>query len=126
MPASGPSRWLIAGALMVGVFLGSSGCATVVRGTTDNVRIETNPPGANVHLSTGDTGVTPVSFNLPRKHPITVELEKAGFEKVTMTLNPTRSKQGSIATAGNAFIGGAVGSAIDSSTGAALDLQPNP
>ncbi|HEX2099261.1 MAG TPA: PEGA domain-containing protein [Candidatus Synoicihabitans sp.] len=97
-----------------------------MRGTTDLVRIESNPSGAKVRLSTGDSGVTPVSFELPRKNPVTVEFEKEGFERVTMTLSPTRSKRGSIATGGNALIGGAIGGAIDGSTGAALDLQPNP
>ena len=126
MTPTRPLRWLIAGALLVGAALGASGCATLVRGTTDIVRIESNPSGAEVHLSNGDSGITPASFELPRKNPITVEFEKEGFEKVTMTLSPTRSKRGSLAVGGNALVGGAIGGAIDGSTGAALDLQPNP
>jgi hypothetical protein len=101
-------------------------CATVVRGTKQTVRIESNPAGAKVHLSTGVEGVTPVTFELPRKDLVAVDFELDGYESLSVTLVPMRSKSGSIAGAGNALIGGAIGGAIDGGTGATLDLQPNP
>jgi hypothetical protein len=103
-----------------------SSCATVVRGTKQTVRIESNPPGAKIHLSTGGEGVTPATFELPRKDLVVVDFEKEGHESMSVTLVPMRSKSGSIAGAGNALIGGAIGGAIDGGTGATLDLQPNP
>lgn len=119
-------RGLAVGILVIAVALCASGCATVVRGSKDTVRIESNPSGASIHLSTGHSGVTPAMFELPRKNLITVEFEKEGFDKKTVYLYPTRSKKGSIAAGGNALVGGAIGGAIDGSTGAMLDLEPNP
>ena len=103
-----------------------AGCATVVRGTKQTVRIESNPSGAHIRLSTGAEGVTPASFELGRKEPVVVELQKEGFETQTVTLVPMHSKRGIIAGSGNALIGGAIGGAIDGGTGAMLDLEPNP
>ncbi|MEO6004358.1 MAG: hypothetical protein ABIZ04_24835 [Opitutus sp.] len=103
-----------------------SGCATVVRGTKHNVRIESNPVGAHVRLSTGAEGVTPAVFELARKDPVVVEVRMDGYDTVTVTLLPTLSKRGIIAGSGNALIGGAIGGAIDGGSGATLDLQPNP
>lgn len=104
----------------------ASGCATVVRGTKQNVRIESNPAGATIQLSTGARGVTPATFDLPRKDLVVVDFTKEGYEPLSVTMVPMQSKAGTIAGAGNALIGGAIGGAIDGGTGATLDLQPNP
>ena len=102
------------------------GCATVLRGTKDSVRIESDPPGATVILSNGMTGVTPVTLDLPRKTHYQVEFRKEGYKTQYYTIGPMLSKAGHRATAGNALIGGAIGGFIDGSTGAAYDLFPNP
>lgn len=119
-------RGTATGVLTIVAALSVSGCATLVRGSKDTVRIESDPSGASVHLSTGHSGVTPTTLELPRKNVITVDFEKDGFDKKTVYLYPTKSKKGSLATGGNALVGGAIGGAIDGSTGAALDLLPNP
>lgn len=113
-------------ALALGLSAVLTGCATVVRGSKDSVRIESNPSGAQVHLSNGMTGVTPVTFELPRKDSVKVEFQKEGYEPIVRTLTPLRSKNGKLITSGNAIIGGAIGGAIDGSTGAMMDLSPNP
>jgi hypothetical protein len=101
-------------------------CATVVRGTKQSVRIESNPAGAAIHLSTGVDGWTPATVVLPRKDPVVVEFKKEGYESRSVTLVPMRSRNGAIANGGNALVGGIIGGAIDGSTGATLDLEPNP
>ena len=116
----------VAGMVAAFALLLLSGCATVVRGTKQNVRIDSNPAGATIHLSTGHQGVTPATFELPRKDIVTVDFTKDGYEPMSVTMVPMQTKAGSIAGAGNALIGGAIGGAIDGGTGATLDLQPNP
>jgi hypothetical protein len=121
-----PSPYLLSRVVAAALLMLLTSCATVVRGTKHNVRIESNPAGATIHLSTGVKGVTPATFELPRKDPVVVDFQKDGYEPMSVTLVPMRSKSGSIAGAGNALIGGAIGGAIDGGTGATLDLRPNP
>lgn len=114
------------GGLAVFLALLLSGCATVTRGIKDEVRIESVPAGAAVRTSNGLSGRTPVTFALPRKHPVHVELELAGYEKAKAVLTPQTTKAGRVATTGNVLIGGLIGAGIDAGTGARLDLFPNP
>lgn len=51
--------------------LGTPGCATITRGATDQLAVESDPAGAQVTLSNGQEASTPVSFTLPRKDPLT-------------------------------------------------------
>jgi hypothetical protein len=37
-------------------------CATITRGVHEKLRIESDPSGANVVLSTGEKGITPATF----------------------------------------------------------------
>ena len=119
-------KHLLARIVAAFVLLLLTSCATVVRGTKQNVRIESSPAGATIRLSTGDQGLTPATFEVSRKHPVLVDFTMDGYEPMSVTMVPMRSKAGSIAGAGNALIGGAIGGAIDGGTGATLDLQPNP
>lgn len=114
------------GLVFLGLMLVCSGCATVIRGTTDKVNVESQPSGARITLSDGKTGVTPATFELPRNGQIQVTCTLEGFESASMWVTPNRSKAGSIAAGGNALVGGLIGGAIDGSTGATMDLYPNP
>ena len=57
-----------------------SGCATVIHGTRQNVRVETDPPGATA--SAGDQKITtPGVLRLRRKEKaLEIVVEKAGYE----------------------------------------------
>lgn len=112
--------------LAVLAVLGAPGCATITRGTTDQLAVESDPPGAKISLSTGQEGITPVTFTLPRKDPLTVTLRKDGYQEVTVKVNPEIGGGGVAGLAGNALIGGVVGAVIDPATGAIYDLKPNP
>lgn len=90
------------------------------------VRIESEPSGAKVQLSNGAQGVTPLEIELPRKTTTSVHIEKDGYYPADAAFSPLQTKQGRVAFAGNALLGGVIGSAIDSSNGADLDLVPNP
>jgi hypothetical protein len=112
--------------LLGGLLLLTSGCATITRGTKDTLVVESEPAGAAVWLSSGQSGWTPTSFKLPRKHPVVVTIQKAGYETLTVNVNPQISGAGAAGMAGNVLVGGLVGAVVDPMSGAMKDLRPNP
>lgn len=110
----------IAAALLV------SGCATVMRGSTEVWTVGSKPMGATVSLSNGGRCKTPCSFKLRRKYPVAVELCMAGYEAVNTVVTSEVSGAGGAGLAGNAVVGGLVGIGVDAATGASKDLRPNP
>ena len=103
-----------------------SGCATVTRGSKDVLVIESDPPNAEVELSTGESGTTPTSFKLPRRSSIVVTISKPGYETVSVNVNSVVADGGAAGMAGNVLLGGIIGAAVDGASGAALNLSPNP
>ncbi len=58
-----------------------SSCATVFHGTNQMVRINSNPPGADVEVNGLHKGATPIDVSLKKGFTgQTVVLKKAGFE----------------------------------------------
>jgi hypothetical protein len=100
----------------------ASGCATVTRGTSEDLIVKTVPEGAKVEVTLGSGGrescaATPCTIRLPRRTQATVLIEKEGFRSVRAEV---RGKLG-------AFVPlGVVGAAVDVASGAALRLEPNP
>ena len=103
-----------------------SGCATITRGTTDTLVVESDPAGADVRLSNGITGKTPTSFKLSRKESLTVDIRKDGYEPLSVRVTPQISGGGAAGMAGNVLVGGLVGVVVDPLSGAMNDLRPNP
>jgi hypothetical protein len=103
-----------------------SGCATITRGTTESLSIQSEPSGAHVELSSGQTGITPCSFELKRKNDLKVFLHKDGFEDVTADVDSKVAGAGATGMAGNVLIGGIIGVGVDAASGATKSLRPNP
>lgn len=103
-----------------------SGCATVTRGTKDTLVIESDPAGADVRLSTGQTGTTPTSFKLKRKEPVVVTISREGYETVNVNVNAQVVGAGAAGMAGNVLVGGIIGVGVDAWSGATKSLKPNP
>ena len=103
-----------------------TGCATITRGTKDVLVVESNPPGANVRLSTGHSGKTPTTFKLARRENVIVEIDKKGYEPVEVHVQPHIEGGGAAGMAGNVIFGGLIGAAVDAGTGAMYGLTPNP
>ncbi|BCT92443.1 hypothetical protein LYSHEL_14670 [Lysobacter helvus] len=116
--------------LMLAVVLcaafGLTGCATVTRGSTQAFTVDSVPLGATVSMSNGERCTTPCTLKLKRKHPVSVEVCKAGFSAVNTTVQSQMSGAGGTALAGNVLIGGLIGAGVDAATGATKDLRPNP
>ncbi|RXK55013.1 PEGA domain-containing protein [Oleiharenicola lentus] len=103
-----------------------TGCATVTRGTTETLMIQSTPSGADVRVSNGFTGRTPFTFTVPRKGDLIVTISLPGYEAQEHILHSSVAGKGAAGVAGNALIGGVIGIGVDMATGAALSHKPNP
>ncbi|MCA8928483.1 MAG: hypothetical protein KDC18_10470 [Alphaproteobacteria bacterium] len=124
---------------MLGVIVCASGlgaCASIVEGTSQEIAVNTKPPGASCELRRdgvviGVVPKTPGTVTVKKtKQNINVVCEKDGFEQASF-----RNKSDFAgATAGNLLLGGIVGVAIDAASGASnkydgevnIVLQPVP
>jgi hypothetical protein len=117
-------RCVVSVAVAAGLLVG--GCATVTRGTTEPLAIQSEPPGAEVELSTGQRCITPCNLELKRKYDYRLTLQKEGFADVVVAVQPRVAGAGAAGAAGNVLIGGIIGLGVDAATGAAMSLGPNP
>jgi hypothetical protein len=113
------------GAIIASAFT-FTGCATITRGTTQALVIESDPPGADVELSNGLRGRTPASFTVKRKENLVVKIKKDGYEPVEANVSSTVGDGGGTAMAGNILFGGLIGLAVDGGNGSNKTLVPNP
>ena len=118
-------RTCVLAATFAGVFA-VSGCATITRGTTESLSIQSEPADARVELSSGQTGITPCSFELKRKTDVKVYLHKEGFQDVAVDVDSKVAGAGATGMAGNVLIGGIIGVGVDAASGATKSLRPNP
>jgi hypothetical protein len=97
-----------------------SGCASIVSGTSQEIKVVTNPPGANCAFEREGSVIarveqTPGGVTIKKtKHDITLKCNKDGYQETTY-LNHSGA-DGS--TFGNMVLGGGIGWAIDSASGA--------
>jgi len=103
----------------------TSGCATVTRGTTDTINVNSTPANADVRLSSGQRSKTPATFKLPRNRPVTVNISKAGYEPQSVQVMPQIEGGGAAGMAGNVLVGGIIGVGVDAVSGAMYDLTPD-
>jgi len=76
-------------ALVVGgpALLPTAGCATLVNGGSQGIRVESEPAGADVFLGAEKKGVTPLKVQVSRKETTAVlRIEKVGFAPVRVPL----------------------------------------
>ncbi|MFN3169495.1 MAG: translation initiation factor 2 [Hyphomicrobiales bacterium] len=103
-----------------------SGCATVTRGTTNEVSFESTPSGATVLTSLQQTCVTPCMLEVARNQSFTATFNLEGFEPRTVPVTTQVAGAGAAGMAGNLILGGVVGVVVDASTGAMNEHVPNP
>jgi hypothetical protein len=63
---------------------------------------------------------------MQRRYPVVATYTLAGHHDEVLRLEPRTSGGGGAGVAGNLILGGVVGLATDTVTGAGFDLQPNP
>lgn len=104
----------------------AAGCATVTRGTTNNVTFNSEPTGAEVKTSLGHTCTTPCTVEVSRKSEFVAVFTKPGYKDAQAPVATRVAGAGAAGFAGNVLVGGIVGMGVDAATGATYEHFPNP
>lgn len=96
------------------------GCATILKGSTQVIAVNSNVPGAEVLLNGQSIGVTPLSTTIPKGKNSTLVVRKEGYQAQTMAMPTTIT----VAFWGNIIIGGLLGSTTDMTTNSAYEYAP--
>ena len=91
-----------------------AGCATIIRGTEQDVLVDTTPIGAQVAFSNGKTCTSPCSVAARRNQELQVDISMDGCSPQTAFVRPRLSAGG-----------GLLGGLPDLATGAVYDLVPS-
>ena len=110
---------------LLGAALAVSACATVTRGSTEDVQFLSTPPGAVVKTTNGYNCQTPCTIKIDRRDTFTATFTLNG-ENRQVFVDTEVAGEGVAAGAGNILIGGIIGAGVDVATGAGLDHTPNP
>src|SRR5262245_10723569 len=102
------------------------GCATVTRGTTDNVGFDSQPSQAEVRTSNGLGCVTPCSLTVKKNEEFIATFTKPGYKSQQVEVKTQLAGAGVAGVAGNILVGGIIGIGVDAVTGAANEHYPNP
>lgn len=98
----------------------STGCATIMQGSKQQVSVTSTPSGASVTVDGVENGTTPVVLSLKRKDNHVVRIAAPGYQPYEVALS--RSVSGWVA--GNIVFGGIIGLVVDASTGGMYKLSP--
>ena len=99
--------------------LALSGCATIIKGPSQDILVNTNPAGASCVLNREGAKIaqvdpTPGTVKVDKtKYDITLVCDKAGYQESTYIVHS--GIEG--ATFGNIALGGLIGWGVDSATG---------
>jgi hypothetical protein len=108
------------------VALALGGCATVTRGTDDQIQVNSDPQGATVQTSLSQQCMTPCTLKVGRKDEFSVTVAKPGYAPQTVFVGTKVAGAGAAGFAGNVLVGGVIGMGVDAATGATLEHFPNP
>jgi len=109
--------------VLAGVLLGLGGCAAVFDGTSQQISVNTNPPGAQCEFTRhGETIATilatPASATVQKtKYDITITCKKDGYTPATY-LNHSGVAAATVGDAVGGVLTGGIAWAVDSGTGA--------
>lgn len=112
-------------ALIAVLAVSLGGCATLSRGTTDDVSVISDPAGAQVTTPFGSRCTTPCWLAVARDQVFSLSVEKEGYvgQKVDVA---TRLSGAGLAAATENVVTAGLGATVDAATGATLEHVPNP
>jgi hypothetical protein len=116
-------KFVTSAVVAVGFLAG--GCATVTRGTTEDVVFSSEPSGAQMTTSLNHSCTTPCTIEIKRRDKFTATF-RLGEQEKQVFVDTVVAGEGVAAGAGNILIGGLVGATVDVVTGAGVDHTPNP
>lgn len=103
-----------------------SGCATIVSGSTQSIKIDSNPSGALVYVADVKTpgqrsqiGVTPAKVSV-KTTGIIITVEKEGYSSTTVSLHQKMNPW----VWGDIALTSPLSTSIDTSTGASKEYDP--
>lgn len=113
--------------IVAAVALSLGACATITRGTEEDVQFYSEPTGAEVKTSLGmSCPSTPCTLKIPRKDQFQATFELPGHHPESVYVSTRMSGGGAAGMAGNVVVGGIIGVVVDGSSGATMDHSPNP
>ncbi|TNC86356.1 MAG: PEGA domain-containing protein [Thalassolituus sp.] len=65
----------------------TTGCASIISGTSQDITFNSNPEGAKVFLNGKIVGVTPFTFSAQKNKYNTMRIEKEGYITINRDLN---------------------------------------
>lgn len=101
-------------------FFFSTGCATVIKGTSQSVPISSDPSGADIFVDSVLVGTTPADVELKRKRDHLIVIEKKDYAPMSVAV----VKNVGGAVWGNIVSGGLIGWGVDAASGAQNNLTP--
>ena len=102
------------------------GCATAVRGMTEEFSVHSTPSGARASSSTGWECITPCTVKVQRRGDFVVLLRKEGYADQTVKVHSVRILEKRSMRERVGVNVGWIGSAADFATGANYEHKPNP
>ena len=126
MDKSTPTLGAVASAAVIVLGLLSGGCASIVKGTSQSVTVNTEPTGATCHLSRDGQQIavvnpTPGTIQVGKgAGTIAVNCKKVGYQDSVGTLASSFQAM----TFGNIIFGGIIGVAVDAASGAMHEYPP--
>lgn len=96
-----------------------NGCATIFKGTSEEVNFNSNPQGAEVWINGQKMGSTPYEIKLKVNKTYTIEFRKEGFNSELYTINNSVGAGWVILD----VLAGLVGVIVDAATGAWYSLD---
>jgi hypothetical protein len=66
------------------VSLPTFGCATMLKGTNEQLMVASDPSGANVAVNGQNEGTTPYETTVPSSQNLQIEVSKPGYQSITI------------------------------------------
>jgi hypothetical protein len=98
----------------------STGCATIVKGTTAKIPVASDPTAADVLVDGNFVGQTPTTLVLKKTTDHLVTIQKVGYQPKSVPVVQTVGG----AVWGNILAGGLIGWGVDAANGAQYNLIP--
>lgn len=73
--------------ILLAITLLVSGCATILKGSSETVSFNSNPAGATVLIDGSPVGKTPTQLSLASKNSYKIEIKKDGYEPSNFILS---------------------------------------
>lgn len=119
-------KFLTLGLVALAFAMVINSCASIVKGSKQDVSVDSSPQKANVIIKSTSgieffNGTTPATMKLPKKNEYVVNVSLDGYQETKIPITQSFETW----AIGNIFCGGIIGLAIDYANGAMWKLEPN-